>query len=429
VADDDFGKFIEPPEDYDPFGVSKPIPRVEIDGPVAPLLDPRNVALDEPSTPLAKVPYWDRPKQPRDWYWFLGRLGSGLIILGLLMFLFVGYQLWGTGIEEAQSQNRLEDSFAELVARVDESPRPEVTEPVDTTDSTTVPPTVTEPEPVETRAPVPIVEGDPVAIIELPTIGVKKFVVAGVQTADLKKGPGHYPDTPFPGELGNAAIAGHRTTYGAPFGDIDQLQPGDEIRVVTVLGEAVYRVAGTVIVSPEQIEVIGDYGDNRLTLSACHPKFSAAQRIIVWGLLEGPPTPTVARPEDRLTVDLSVAPTTTVTAAPAATTALVTPTADTTPAPTMTAPPTDTATGDGATPDADANRLAGDGDAWPGAVGWGLATAAAAAAAWGAALALDRSRGDRKRGRRLLVYAAASPAVLMCLFLCFTYVDRLLPAY
>jgi len=361
----------------------------------------------------------------------LGAVGRALVGAGIVVLLFAGYQLWGTGLSEAQSQDRLAADFAGRMAQVAASA---AATPTTTADAASTPPTTDVPVTASTLPPELIdllypSPGEPLARIVIPRIKLDKVVVEGTDDADLRKGPGHFAETPMPGQAGNAAIAGHRTTYGAPFGDIDQLQPGDEIRVVTVLGEAVYRVAGTVIVSPEQIEVIGDYGDNRLTLSACHPKFSAAQRIIVWGLLEGPPTPTVARPEDRLTVDLSVAPTTTVTAAPAATTALVTPTADTTPAPTMTAPPTDTATGDGATPDADANRLAGDGDAWPGAVGWGLATAAAAAAAWGAALALDRSRGDRKRGRRLLVYAAASPAVLMCLFLCFTYVDRLLPAY
>ncbi|MFN5605727.1 MAG: class E sortase, partial [Actinomycetes bacterium] len=303
MADDDFGTNLEPPEDYDPFGISKPIPRVEPTGPVEPLLDAANHPVDASTEPHVKIPYWDRPEQPRDWYWFLGRLGSGLIILGLLMFLFVGYQLWGTGIEEAQSQNRLEDTFAELVASVDPSTDtiPDTTIP-DASTTTVAPatddPTSDEPGPAETRAPIAIVEGDPVAIIELPTIGVKKFVVAGVQTADLKKGPGHYPDTPFPGELGNAAIAGHRTTYGEPFRQLDELELGDEIKVTDLFGrEFVYRVTGTQIVGPSDSWVVAttDPTIATLTLTTCHPEFSAKQRLIVSAELDT----TVSAPVDR----------------------------------------------------------------------------------------------------------------------------------
>lgn len=293
VADDDFGTNLEPPEDYDPFGISKPISRAEPTGPVEPLLDAANHPSDASMEPPVKIPFWDRPKQPRDWYWFLGRLGSGLIILGLLMFLFVGYQLWGTGIEEAQSQNRLENTFADLVARADEAP-------VDTTipgaSTSTIAPDG-QPEPTETREPIAIVEGDPVAIIELPTIGVKKFVVAGVQTADLKKGPGHYPDTPFPGELGNAAIAGHRTTYGEPFRQLDELELGDEIKVTDLFGrEFVYRVTGTQIVGPSDSWVVATTDPTRavLTLTTCHPEFSAKQRLIVSAELDT----TISTPAD-----------------------------------------------------------------------------------------------------------------------------------
>jgi len=121
-----------------------------------------------------------------------------------------------------------------------------------------------------------------------------------VALPDLKKGPGHYPGTPLPGQEGNAAIAGHRTTYGAPFHRLDELEPGDEITVTTVQGEFTYIVAETLIVSPTQVDVLEDKGDNRLTLSACHPKYSARQRIIVVSKLaedeEALPRPT--RTED-----------------------------------------------------------------------------------------------------------------------------------
>lgn len=296
VADDDFGTNLEPPADYDPFGVSKPIPRVEVTGPVEPLLDPSNRAVSESDETSAKVPFWDRPRQPRDWYWFLGRLGSGLIILGLLMFLFVGYQLWGTGIEEAQSQNRLEDAFTELVARVDEPPEDLAATTIPGVTTTAAPSEAT--PPIETREPIAIVEGDPVAIIDIPAIGVTKYVVAGVQTADLKKGPGHYPDTPFPGELGNAAIAGHRTTYGEPFRHLDELELGDEIKVTDLFGrEFVYRVTGTQIVGPSDSWVVATTDPTRatLTLTTCHPEFSAKQRLIVSAELDT----TVSTPVDQ----------------------------------------------------------------------------------------------------------------------------------
>ena len=83
------------------------------------------------------------------------------------------------------------------------------------------------------------------AKIEIPRIGVDWIVVEGVDVADLRKGPGHYPGTALPGVRGNVAIAGHRTTYGAPFQDINELDPGDEIILTTVTGRYVYRVTGT----------------------------------------------------------------------------------------------------------------------------------------------------------------------------------------
>lgn len=217
-----------------------------------------------------KVPYWDRPKPRRDLHWFLGRLGTSLIVLGVLIFLFVGYQLWGTGIEAAQSQNRLEDQFGDTAQT-----------------TTSVPDGATDPEP----APDPVVvqNGDAMAILDMPTLGVTKYVVAGVETADLKKGPGHYPNTPFPGELGNAAIAGHRTTYGEPFRQLDELAPGDPIIVTDLLGrEFVYKVTEQRIVQPEDSWVVDTVDPTvaTLTLTTCHPEFSARQRLIVFATLD-----------------------------------------------------------------------------------------------------------------------------------------------
>lgn len=211
--------------------------------------------------------YWDRAKPPRDWHWFLGRLGSTLIATGLLVFLFVGYQLWGTGIEAAQSQQRLESAFTELSDSppiVDEAP--------------TAPP-----------EPIVVANGDPMAMIEIPRIGVTKYVVAGVETSDLKKGPGHYPSTPFPGELGNAAIAGHRTTYGEPFRQLDELAVGDEITVTDLLGRRfTYLVTSQRIVTPQDSWVVDTVDPTiaTLTLTTCHPEFSAKERLIVFAELD-----------------------------------------------------------------------------------------------------------------------------------------------
>jgi len=135
------------------------------------------------------------------------------------------------------------------------------------------------PQRVLERKPLP---GDAVGRLSFPTLGDDYFVVEGTGTEDLRKGPGHYPDTPLPGERGTVAIAGHRTTYGAPFNDIDKLDRGDAITVEMPYGRFTYRVEKTRIVEPTQVSVKRAVGYNRLILSACHPLYSAAQRIVVF---------------------------------------------------------------------------------------------------------------------------------------------------
>jgi sortase A len=209
----------------------------------------------------------------------LGAVGRACITAGVLILLFVAYQLWGTGIREAQAQSELESEFEERIG-ADLDAADEVT-------TTTAPGSTTEPV-----APPPVpAEGDAIAQLRIPAVGVDKIVVSGVQVADLKRGPGHYPDSPLPGQPGNAAIAGHRTTYGAPFNRLDELEPGDEILVTTVQGAFRYEVRDTLIVNPDQVEVLDDFGDDRLTLTACHPKYSARQRIVVVAALTGDAAP------------------------------------------------------------------------------------------------------------------------------------------
>ena len=125
-------------------------------------------------------------------------------------------------------------------------------------------------------------EGDAIARIAIPAIGVSEYVIEGTDLGSLRRGPGHYPETPLPGDPGTVAIAGHRTTYGAPFREIDQLDPGDRIVVDMPDGRFVYRVERTVIVDDQDLSVLEPAGYRRLLLSACHPLYSAAQRIIVF---------------------------------------------------------------------------------------------------------------------------------------------------
>jgi len=139
------------------------------------------------------------------------------------------------------------------------------------------------PERVLAKKPLP---GDAIGRVELPSLGRKYFLVEGTQTADLRKGPGHYANTPLPGGRGTVAIAGHRTTYGAPFRTIDQLEPGEEIRLEMPYGSFTYRVQKTSIVEPTQISVYRKVSYDRLILSACHPLYSAAQRIVVFARLK-----------------------------------------------------------------------------------------------------------------------------------------------
>ena len=129
-------------------------------------------------------------------------------------------------------------------------------------------------------------DGDPLGRIRIPRIGVDEIFVEGTGTADLRRGPGHYPDTPLPGQRGTVAIAGHRTTYGAPFHDVDDLRRGDAIVLSLPYGRFTYRVQRTRIVEPTATEVTDPVGYDRLVLSACHPLYSAAQRIIVFARLE-----------------------------------------------------------------------------------------------------------------------------------------------
>jgi sortase A len=334
---------------------------------------------------------FDRPPEPHDWRWVVGGIGRTLISLGLLMFGFVAYQLWGTGIATAQAQNRLEREFETLMEQAATSTT--TTSTSSTTTTTTIAPTTTAGDPVDTTTPPPSpppsppptpppstaippeVAGPPqdaevgsaVAKLIIPDIGLDVIVTSGARTEDLRNGPGHFRETPMPGRLGNAAIAGHRTTHGAHFGRVDELTAGDRIVVVVPqYGEYTYAVTGTEIVGPDDYALAIPTTDPTratLTLVSCHPKYTARQRIIVHAeLVEAespaplPPPATLPAPDiEQPSVEPDDEPDSSDGEAEPA-------------APDATAPPV--------VADAFAEGWFSDPDAWPHVAAWGLALGA-----------------------------------------------------
>ncbi|HVL50709.1 MAG TPA: class E sortase [Actinomycetota bacterium] len=184
-------------------------------------------------------------------------VGRGFIGFGTLILLFLAYQLVGTNIVTGRQQRALASEI-EQQWQVSPDEAPEL--------------------------------GSGMGIIKIPKIGVDSIVVEGVEVEDLKKGPGHYPDTALAGQLGNMVISGHRTTYGAPFYRLDELEPGDDIIVYDAKGPYTYKVTESKVVLPTEIGVIAPSSDARLTLTTCHPRFSAAKRLIIVAQLQGTPT-------------------------------------------------------------------------------------------------------------------------------------------
>jgi len=124
--------------------------------------------------------------------------------------------------------------------------------------------------------------GDSLTRIRIPSLDVDAVVVEGVTPSALRAGAGHYPQTPLPCEIGNVSIAGHRTTYGKPFGNIDRLKAGDTIELTTPIGGCVYQlVKAPFVVEPTDMSVIQATAERTVTLTTCHPRGSAAQRLIV----------------------------------------------------------------------------------------------------------------------------------------------------
>jgi len=213
-------------------------------------------------------------------------VGWGLLGTAGLVVLFLFYQLFVTDFFNARSQARAE---VELDTSL-EIRRAELA--MATTTTTTAP---TPEEPVEvTRAPELMAEptvpvGVPFGRIEIDKIGLDAVLFEGVDRDTLKLGPGHMPDTPLPGQPGNAVISGHRTTYGRPFFDVDQLVVGDTIEIETALGMNIYAIRQILVVAPTDVWVTDPIDGAWLTLTTCNPKFSAAERLIIQAeLVHGP---------------------------------------------------------------------------------------------------------------------------------------------
>lgn len=200
-------------------------------------------------------------------------------MLGVLILLFVAYELWGTGRHEAQAQHKLSSELDQILASTTTVARGQT--------QSTIPSKV-----APTVDLVPEI-GDPIGRIEIPKLKLRKTFVQGDSLVQLDRAPGHYPSTPFPGQAGNAAIAGHRTTYGAPFFHLDKLGKGDKIITTTAQGTFTYSVTDVFIVDPYDSWVLNTdkKHPNTLTLTACHPRYSLAQRLIVRAVLDGKPVP------------------------------------------------------------------------------------------------------------------------------------------
>jgi sortase A len=184
------------------------------------------------------------------------------------MLLFCAYLLWGTGSYTEHHQGLLKRRLAEDARKAKVA-----------------------------KKLAKIELGGAVGLIKIPRLGrdYEYVVLEGVESADLRKGPGHYPGTAMPGQVGNFVVSGHRTTYGAPFNRLDELRRGDEIVMDALGGRYTYRVSQTKVVDPADVDVVAPVPGRpgrrpakaMITLTTCHPEYSDRQRLIVFGTLAG----------------------------------------------------------------------------------------------------------------------------------------------
>ncbi|HVB91957.1 MAG TPA: class E sortase [Acidimicrobiales bacterium] len=205
-----------------------------------------------------------------------GIIGRILIGGGIILLLFTAYQVWGTSFQEARTQTALRSALEREAQNA--QVRRALAEAIALDKLPTGPPVAA----ATTSAPA---EGKAVGEIRIPAISINQVVVEGTNTGDLRKGPGHYIGTPLPGQVGNAAIAGHRTTYGHPFYNLNVLKVGNPVVMTTIQGIFVYDVTRTQVVSPSDGAVIDNFPGVHLTLTTCNPRFSASTRLVVTAVL------------------------------------------------------------------------------------------------------------------------------------------------
>jgi sortase (surface protein transpeptidase) len=249
-------------------------------------------------------------------------LGHTLLTLGFICLLFVVYELYVTDLLAAREQDELSQELAEQWAD-----DPTVTPP-GSAPSPGTPEQAPAPAPESAPPPAPetfdVSVGQPFAVLHIPRLGedYSRAIVEGTAQVQLAQGPGHYVGTALPGQEGNFAVAGHRVGRGSPFLDLDRMRPGDPIVVETAANWYVYRVLGDPatgdfgadpsgipgqeIVAPVDVAVIsatpGGPADaaatgSYLTLTTCHPKYSAQQRLVVHARLDGTPLDKAIAPE------------------------------------------------------------------------------------------------------------------------------------
>jgi sortase A len=203
------------------------------------------------------------------------------LALGALLLSFVAYQLWGTALYEHHAQALLTQELTKtLGVKPETGPKAQSapklpTGPAQTLVSRTAP-TLAEPA-----------LNQPIGFMSIPRIGMTDdAIIEGAGEAQLQQGPGHYAGTSLPGEAGNAAIAGHRTTYAHPFYNLDQMQPGDLIYIQTAQGLFEYEVSYSKIVPPSDVSVLDPSTTPELTLTTCNPRYSATSRLVVVSVLK-----------------------------------------------------------------------------------------------------------------------------------------------
>jgi sortase A len=315
---------------------------------------------------------------------------------GLLLLTFVAYQLWGTALYEHHAQDQLRQELQQKLHLSPTTVPPSV--PGTTSPTTTSPPTTA----AATNQVAPTTRdpslGTPIGLMTIPKMQMENVaIVEGTDEGQLQQGPGHYLGTALPGQAGNAAIAGHRTTYGAPFYDLNALQPGDKIEVQTTQGTFTYQVTSSHIVLPNNVTVLAASPEPELTLTTCNPRYSAATRLVVTATL---------------------------------TSTIITPTA----VPTTTPPAVPTTTGPSETPTT-LNTLAGGAEARAkaGALS-GVTTRGQVELAilWGALTLVAAVVGaiGWRRGRKpwtWVVLATGTPLTVAALLLCYQHISLALP--